>query len=74
MSSGALEAAFCWLALTGDGRLPPHVWDGQPDPELPQLALVRPGDRFAAGQPRRAMSNSFAFGGNNISLILGARA
>ena len=73
-AAGALEAAFCWLALTGDGRLPPHVWDGQPDPELPQLALVRPGDRFAAGQPRRAMSNSFAFGGNNISLILGARA
>ena len=71
-AAGALEAAFCWLALTGDGRLPPHVWDAHADPELPSLALVRPGDRFAAGRPRRAMSNSFAFGGNNVSLILGA--
>lgn len=73
-AAGALEAAFCWLALTGDGSLPPHLWDGAADPELPALQVVTPGQCFGAGQPRRCMSNSFAFGGNNISLILGALA
>lgn len=69
-TAGAIEAAFCWLALTGDGRLPPHVWDGVADPALPPLAVVQSGQSFSPGR-RIAMSNSFAFGGNNISLILG---
>lgn len=72
-AAGALEAAFCWLSLT-DGRtqrrLPPHVWDGENDPALASLTFVQIGDALAAG-PRRLMSNSFAFGGNNASLILG---
>ena len=71
-TAGAIEAAFCWLALTGDGRLPPHVWDGVTDPALPALSLVARDQTFAPGRARIAMSNSFAFGGNNISLILGA--
>lgn len=70
-AAGALEAAFCWLALTGDGHLPPHVWDGVADPALPALSTVQLGQRFTEGQARIVMSNSFAFGGNNISLILG---
>lgn len=71
-TAGALEAAFCWLALAaGDGRLPPHRWDGEADPELPRLRTVAPGDRFARAGGRACMSNSFAFGGNNISLVLG---
>jgi 3-oxoacyl-[acyl-carrier-protein] synthase-1 len=70
-AAGALEAAFCWLALTDPaGRLPPHVWDGEPDPDLPRLDTVAHGRCFALGR-RIAMSNSFAFGGNNLSLILG---
>jgi 3-oxoacyl-[acyl-carrier-protein] synthase-1 len=31
-AAGALEAAFCWLSLSGhnpQGLLPPHAWDGQ---------------------------------------------
>ena len=72
-AAGALEAAFCWFALTDPkGSLPPHVWDDAPDPALPALAVVRPGQCFAPDRPRLAMSNSFAFGGNNVSLILGA--
>jgi 3-oxoacyl-[acyl-carrier-protein] synthase-1 len=66
-AAGALEAAFCWLTLTGDGALPPHIWDGEADPALPALRLVRPGERH--GRVRAAMSNSFAFGGSNASLI-----
>lgn len=69
-AAGALEAAFCWLSLT-HGQLPPHLWDGQQDPELATLNLIGPGQRLPAGGPRYLMSNSFAFGGNNVSLILG---
>jgi len=73
-AAGALEAAFCWLTLSDyntANRLPPHVWDGVADTQLPRLALVEaPGALPAAGR-RYLMSNSFAFGGNNISLILG---
>lgn len=70
-AAGATEAAFCLLALQGDGRLPPHVWDGEADPALPQLLQVRAGERFARSSKRVCMSNSFAFGGSNACLLLG---
>lgn len=76
-AAAALEAAFCWLSLSEHnpaGRLPPHVWDGQPDAQLPALALVDGSQRLSLERPRRLMSNSFAFGGNNVSLILGDTA
>lgn len=73
-AAGALEAAFCWLTLRPQNMnrsLPPHMWDGQPDPRLPPLGWTAPGACLADNRPRYLMSNSFAFGGNNISLIIG---
>ncbi|MFK8330658.1 beta-ketoacyl-[acyl-carrier-protein] synthase family protein [Pseudomonas sp. BJa5] len=73
-AAGALEAAFCWMILAADnarGHLPPHVWDGEHDPQLPRLNLAAANQCLAGQGPRRLMSNSFAFGGNNVSLILG---
>lgn len=73
-AAGALEAAFCWLSLSADNpdhALPPHVWDGQADPALPALKWVTASERLASIAPRYLMSNSFAFGGNNVSLIIG---
>ncbi|GLR15047.1 beta-ketoacyl-[acyl-carrier-protein] synthase II [Chitinimonas prasina] len=70
-AAGALEAALCWLTLhdNPDGLLPPHWWDGVADAALPTLALVRPGQ--ALGRPLDyALSNSFAFGGSNASVVL----
>ncbi|WP_110691346.1 beta-ketoacyl-ACP synthase [Salinicola halophyticus] len=67
-AAGALEAAFCWLALER-GQLPRHVFDGEYDPELPALPLVTT-NSAPAQRPRHALSNSFAFGGNNASLLL----
>ena len=64
-AAGAIEAAFCWLALT-ERMLPPHVWDGEADPALPALRVVAKGERLSS---RLVMSNSFAFGGSNASLI-----
>lgn len=68
-AAGAIEAAIAWLAVSGDGRLPVHHFDGQRDADLPSIALVSPGQRLPAA-PRHVMSNSFAFGGNNATLVL----
>ena len=68
-AAGALEAAICWLSLK-EGMLPPHIWDGEYDPDLPELAFSK-GEKNAL--VRCALSNSFAFGGKNISLILRKR-
>jgi 3-oxoacyl-[acyl-carrier-protein] synthase I len=72
-AAGAVEAAFCWLAMQDDnpeGKLPPHLWDGAQDPALPALNVARPGMRL--GRPLRwALSNSFAFGGSNAALVFG---
>lgn len=73
-AAGALEAAFCWLSLSADNRehaLPPHIWDGEADPALPALNWVTASTRLSSIAPRYLMSNSFAFGGNNVSLIIG---
>jgi 3-oxoacyl-[acyl-carrier-protein] synthase-1 len=72
-AAGATEAALCWLAMQGEGQLPPHIWDGEADPQLPSLHLTGTGDRFRPGR-RICMSNSFAFGGSNVSLIIGQSA
>ena len=70
-AAGACEAAFLWLALELGALLPPHVWDGVRDPAIPALDLVEVGGRLPAKDRFAMMSNSFAFGGNNIALILG---
>lgn len=76
-AAGACEAALVWLTLSPEWNpqalLPPHLWDGVVDPALAPLDLVARGTQF----PRRAgtamLSNSFAFGGSNASLLLGWR-
>jgi 3-oxoacyl-[acyl-carrier-protein] synthase I len=74
-AAGALEAAFCWLALArreGERmQLPPHLWDGARDPALPALPLVARGESCAAARPTAVLSSSFGFGGSNCALILG---
>ena len=78
-AAGALEAGFLWLALSqekeGTIPLPPHVWDGEWDPFLPLLRLSKPEERIGAINGRFSlMSNSFAFGGSNVSLILSKKS
>ena len=71
-AAGAIEAGLCWLAMQDDnkaGKLPPHLWDGAVDPALSPLNIAEAG--MSLGHPLRcAVSNSFAFGGANASLVL----
>lgn len=72
-AAGAAEAAFLWLILEpqfSTGRMPPHLWDGEADPTIPGLNLVRVEDRIELPDRCAALSNSFAFGGSNASVIL----
>jgi len=75
-AAGAIEAAFCWLVLAerhGDELdLPPHVWDGARDPALAPIHLVQKGEVARVGSRALVMTNSFGFGGNNCTLVLGA--
>jgi 3-oxoacyl-[acyl-carrier-protein] synthase-1 len=75
-AAGACEAAFVWLALNPEfnprNLLPPHLWDGVRDPSLAGIHLATHAERFEEHNPVVAMlSNSFAFGGNNVCLALG---
>jgi 3-oxoacyl-[acyl-carrier-protein] synthase-1 len=74
-AAGATELAFCWLVLDrrdGDELLlPPHVFDGMRDPDLGLIRLVAKAERIAAPEPAVVMTNSFGFGGNNCTLVIG---
>ena len=65
-AAGALEAAICWMALRERKGLPLHCWDNEKDEELVFQPYIP-----NHAEPSICMSNSFAFGGCNVSLILG---
>lgn len=66
---GALELAFC-VAMMRDGFVPPTRNLDRVDPRCAPLDYVMGSPR--ALRPRVVMSNNFAFGGLNTSLILRA--
>ncbi len=72
-AAGAIEAAFCYLLLSArnpSGRLPPQLGDQQWDDNNPPLRFVPAhSDNAQACALRYVMSNSFAFGGSNASVI-----
>lgn len=72
-AAGALEAAVAWHVLQDNprGLLPVHWWDGAADPAMPVLAAVAPGAQLGRAA-RAVMSNSFAFGGSNATLLFEA--
>ncbi len=72
-AAAALELAFCWLLLTDNdqrGTLIPNSNDDQTDPALAALHLAKQGETLGR-RIDTCQSNSFAFGGNNVSIIVG---
>jgi 3-oxoacyl-[acyl-carrier-protein] synthase II len=67
-AAGAIEAAFSILTLMNE-LLPPTINYREPDPTIP-LDVV-PNEARPA-KPKTVLSNSFGFGGQNVSLVLGA--
>ncbi|MBL8437648.1 MAG: beta-ketoacyl-[acyl-carrier-protein] synthase family protein [Zoogloeaceae bacterium] len=65
-AAGAVEAVICALALE-DGLLPGSPGTETVDPDLAPAYV----QRTRPGAPRRALSNSFGFGGSNCSLVFG---
>jgi 3-oxoacyl-[acyl-carrier-protein] synthase-1 len=70
-AAGALEIGICWLLLSKYNRqnfIPANISDKEIDDTLPTL-------NFSSGvyvdSINICMSNSFAFGGNNFSMVLG---
>jgi 3-oxoacyl-[acyl-carrier-protein] synthase II len=66
-AAGAVEAVFTLLTLQHQ-RVPPTINYQVPDPAIP-LDVVPNQARDA--QVRHAISNSFGFGGQNVSLVMG---
>ncbi len=67
-AAGAIEAVFSIMAII-EGVLPPTINYSTPDPEC-DLDYVPNEARRAS--VRSVMSNSFGFGGHNVSLVLSA--
>ncbi len=68
-AAGATEIGFCALVLQYQ-KLAPHIWDGQQDPNIPVINLAKKAENN--NKIKYCLSNSFAFGGNNVSLIIGS--
>jgi len=69
-AAAALELGFCWLLLAGNNAaLIPNINDDEPDAGLAPLHLVQQGESLGRSI-QVCQSNSFAFGGNNLSIVL----
>jgi len=67
-AAGVIEAVFSIQALR-EGVLPPTIGYETPDPAIPIDCVPNTARRASV---RHALSNSFGFGGQNVSLVLGA--
>ena len=71
-ASAALELGVCWQLLTSNDKhclLPPNINDDELDPTIPPLNFVQQGQK-SRNMINSCLSNSFAFGGNNISIVV----
>jgi 3-oxoacyl-[acyl-carrier-protein] synthase II len=66
-AAGAVEAVFSLLTLQHQ-RIPPTINYAVPDPAIP-LDVVP--NKAREARVRHAISNSFGFGGQNVSLVMG---
>lgn len=77
-AAGALECAICRETVERNkGRsgaavvFPAHAWDGVFDDSIPRLNFASRGAPPEGARAKVCMTNSFAFGGANESIIIG---
>jgi 3-oxoacyl-[acyl-carrier-protein] synthase I len=76
-ASASLELAICYEALVKNKgknnniELPLQVWDGEQDANLPELNIIDGRNKSIKKEIKTCLSNSFAFGGANASLVIG---
>ncbi len=70
-AAAALELGLCWLLLAEnkDNDLIPNINNDELDPDLPHLHFAKTGECLHRSL-RACQSNSFAFGGNNVSIVI----
>ena len=70
-AAAALELGFCWMLLAENehGALIPNINDDESDTALAPLNLVKKGESLGRSI-NVCQSNSFAFGGNNLSIVI----
>ena len=69
-AAGGIETALCCKLLDCfDGRLYPHIYDGEYDDSLPKVKLISQTSKFS--KCKICMNNSFGFGGTNVIMIMG---
>lgn len=70
-AAGATEVGICYLVIQHQ-RFAPHVWDEVKDPAMPNMNFINDA-ATVNGEISYCLTNSFAFGGNNVSLIIGSQ-
>ncbi|MCF6202126.1 MAG: beta-ketoacyl-ACP synthase [Methylococcaceae bacterium] len=71
-AAAALELGLCWMLLSDtneEGLLVPNINEDILDDTLPPLYFVKEGQKLGR-KINSCQSNSFAFGGNNVSLVV----
>lgn len=71
-AAGAIEAGLCWLLMSErntQNSLPVNIMHGQVDTTLAPINLITQSLSLPR-KIRRCLSNSFAFGGHNVALLL----
>jgi 3-oxoacyl-[acyl-carrier-protein] synthase II len=66
-AAGAVEAVFSLLTLEHQ-RIPPTINYQVPDPAIPMDVVP---NEARDAKVRHVISNSFGFGGQNVSLVMG---
>lgn len=72
-AAGAIECGLCWLLLSDlniDRKLPKNTMNSELDSNLAAINLLQEHQTYDKNITY-CMSNSFAFGGSNVSLLLG---
>ena len=69
-AAACIETALCCHMLNNfSGKLFPHIYDGEYNPEIKPIKLVNKTDNYE--KCKICISNSFGFGGTNAIIVLG---